>query len=326
MPTAGLCRRTLLGSLLAGTTAGLWACQGEPVMPLRLGAHPWPGYELFFLARTQGRLDADQVRLVEMPSASASLRGLAAGSLEAAALTLDEVLSAVGRGLGLRVVAVLDVSLGADVVLARPGIGAVTDLPGRRIGVEATATGAVMLDAMLARHGLRKEDVQIVPMAADQHERAWREGRVDALVTFEPISSHLLADGARQLFSSAEVPGRIVDVLAVRGDVLATRGDALRQALAGHFQALESLRTQPAQVLPLLAPRLGQPPNEVAKAFAGLQMPGVADNLAWLRDGGQLEESAARLRGVMLAAGLLTQAVELQGLATDAYLPGRGAA
>ena len=196
----------------------------------------------------------------------------------------------------------------------------------RRIGVESSATGAVMLDAMLSRHGLQLSDVRVVPVAFDEHEGRWLAGQVDALVTFEPISSRLQAAGARVLFSSAEVPGRIVDVLAVRRDALAAQAVAIRHALAGHFAGLEVLRAQPADSLARLAPRLGQPVTEVARAYSALQLPGLADNRGWLRAGGRLQDTAARLRTVMLAGGLLARAVDLDALASEAYLPAGAAA
>lgn len=317
-----LCRRAALRWLVAAPgPLGLLACHLPPASPLRVGAHPWPGYELLYLARARQWLPADQVRLIEVPSASASLRGLATRSLEAACLTLDEVLLAAARGIELRVVAVLDVSMGADAVLGQPGIGSVAALVGKRIGVEPGATGAVMLDAMLNRHGLRPSDLQVEPIAFDEHEAAWRARRVDAIVTFEPVKSRLLRAGAQVLFSSAEVPGRIVDVLAVRADVLPTHGPALRRLLAGHFQARAAFRADPAGCAPLLADRLELAPAAVAAAYAELELPGVADNRVWLAGPRRLPESAARLREVMMAAGLLHEAVDVEPLATPDFLP-----
>ena len=314
-------RRQVLPLFGAGALALLGACRPALPDPLRLGVHVWPGYEMFHLAREQGRLSPRAVHLVEMPSASASMRALAMSSLEAAGLTLDEVLTARAHGVPLQVAGVLDVSLGADVVLARPGIETVTALAGRRIGVEASATGAVMLDAMLARYGMRTSDLKVERIPFDQHEAAWRAGRVDALVTFEPVRGRLLAGGARLLFSSAEVPGRIVDVLAVREDALPASGPALRQALAGHFWALEAMQQAPRAQVPALAARLGLTPAEAEASYAELDMPGLPDNQAWLRPGGRLQASAERLREVMMAAGLLREAVDLDRLGTADWLP-----
>lgn len=318
-------RRVCLAAALAAL-APLSACRSGPRGPLRLGCHPWPGYELFFLARDLGDWPADAVHLVEMPSASSSLRGLGTQSLHAAGLTLDEVLSARARGMDLRVVGVLDVSMGADVVLARSHLGSVAALAGQRVGVEASAVGAVMLDAMLSRHGMRVSDVRIVPLDVDQHEAAWRERRIDALVTYDPTAGRLLAEGARPLFSSAEVPGSIVDVLAVQADVLEPRATQIRAALRAHFGALAALRQTPQQHLPLIARRLGISAGELEASLARLELPGVADNHAWLRPGGRLQDSADRLRQVMVRAGLLANPPGLELLGSADFLPAGGAA
>lgn len=306
-------------------SAALGACQAPAGPPLRVGAHPWPGYELFYLARARQDLPSAQARLIEVPSASASLRGLATQSLEAACLTLDEVLTARARGIDLRVVAVLDVSMGADVVLGQPGQDSVAALVGKRIGVEPSATGAVMLDAMLSRHGLAPSALHVQPIPFEAHETAWRSRQVDAIVTFEPVKSRLLAAGASVLFSSAEVPGRIVDVLAVRADAMAPHAAGLRRLLAGHFRALAQFRADPAGSAPMLAARLGLAPAEVPGAYAQLELPDVAANRGWLAAGGRLQEAAARLREVMMGAGLLREAVDTDLLAVPDYLPQEGA-
>ncbi len=155
-------RRHFLGLIAGGGTfaaaAALGGCSfGEPL--LRLGAQPWPGYELLYLAREKGWLDGDAIRLVEMPSASDSIQALFAGALEGAALTLDEVLSVSAAGLSLKVVAVLDVSLGADVLLAQPRFRTLAELKGRRVGVENSATGALMLEGALAAAQLSLREI-----------------------------------------------------------------------------------------------------------------------------------------------------------------------
>jgi NitT/TauT family transport system substrate-binding protein len=274
-------RRRALG---LGLTALLQsACSDGVGMPLRFGAHPWPGYEFLYLARERGYLASEQVRLIETPSASASLRGLANHMLEGAALTLDEVLTAHSRGVALVVVAVVDVSMGADVVLLRPHGSGRQTLAGRTVGIEPSATAAVMLASTLVR-GM----------------------------------------GAAQIFSSAEIPGRIVDTLALRPDVLQQRPAAVQALVAAHFQALAEWRSDPVHCAPVIAPRLQLPPLQVPAAFSLLQLPDARMNQAWLRaDGGstQLQAMAQALMRVMVAAHLLPKELPLERLADGRFLP-----
>ncbi len=287
----------------------LAGCSAPHDHALRVGAHPWPGYELMYLARTRQYVDAERVRLVEVPNASASLRALASGALEGAGLTLDEVLSARARGLALQVVAVIDESRGADVLLGGPSVDSLAALKGRRIGVEQSATGALMLDAALQRAGLGMGDVKLVALESNEHATAFREHKVDALVTFEPARSLLMRQGARPLFSSAEAPGLIVDVLAMRADVLAEHAAAVRALVAGLFRARgDWLRDATAQA-PLMAPRLQLSAAEVVKTFGLIDLPDEASN---------------RRVQVMRRAALLHGAVDpldgMPALGTDRYL------
>lgn len=291
-------------------------------MPLRIGAHPWPGYELLYLARQRRQLDSQQVRLIELPSASASLRALAVRSLEGAALTLDEVLLARARGIDLTVVAVLDESRGADVVLVQPGLQAVGALRHRRIGVEVSATGSLMLDAFLARQGLAPRDVQVVALSIEAHQEAFLRGQVDALVTYEPVRAQLRQAGAVQVFSSADIPGTIIDTLAIRTAWLDSHAAAIRHAVAAHFWALAQWRRHPEHCAPQMAPRLGLDAEAVLASYADMALPDVKANRAWLAPGlGRIHKLARQLVDAMRRADILSESPELSGLASDAFLP-----
>ena len=99
------------------------------------------------LAQSLKYFDTKQVRLVELANASQSSQAMRNGTVDAAMLTLDEVLNLKQNGLDLRIVLVMDVSNGADVLMANPSIAKLADLRGKRVGVESSAVGAVMLDA-----------------------------------------------------------------------------------------------------------------------------------------------------------------------------------
>jgi NitT/TauT family transport system substrate-binding protein len=108
-------RREFLGfSIAAGlSAAGLPGCSDSG--PLRFGIHPWIGYEPLYLANDFNWLPAT-VALQPGNSATDSMDGLLSGALDGAALTLDETIRIWSRGLELVVVAVADVSAGADVL------------------------------------------------------------------------------------------------------------------------------------------------------------------------------------------------------------------
>ena len=94
-------RRWLVHAIALSALACRPGCS-KPIPLLRVGSIVFPGYELMFLARELQLLDPNQVRLVELQSNSDTVRALASGQLEAAAMTQDELMSARAEGVDLR--------------------------------------------------------------------------------------------------------------------------------------------------------------------------------------------------------------------------------
>lgn len=326
--TTSVTRRRFLG-LAVGTMAtvftgmGLSGCsRKEPLV--RIASNVWPGYELLYLARDRKYFNKEQVSMVEMPSASVCIEALAAGTVEGACLTLDEVLTARSEGLELSVITVLDVSLGADVLLVRPEIKNLQELKGRRIGVEQSAVGAIMLDAVLRKAGLESKDLQIIHMNVNKHRDAYLKSEVDALITFEPVVSQLSDQNPSMLFTSADIPGRIIDVIAVRPEILEMSPIAVQQLVAGHFRARESFLKKPEEASKVLSRRLNLKPEDVPATYHGIDLPDVSENYKFLSgESPSLENSASELVQIMLDAKILPNMVEVTNLADGRFLPKR---
>ena len=287
-------------------------CLDQPQPALRVGTNVWPGYEPLYLARETGLLRSGEARLIEYPSATEVLRGFRNHSIDAAALTFDEVMLLAQDDVDCAVVLVMDLSAGGDVILGRPGLDSMADLRGRRVGLERTALGAFFLPRALQECGMVDAEITAVDLQVHEHARAFREGEVDAVVTFDPVRSELLAEGAELLFDSSRIPGEIVDVLVVHGEVLRQRRPAVRRLVQQWFRALEWMAQEPDQASGLIAPRLKLAPEEVLQAYDGLVLPDLEQNRRLL--GGETPElmvSGRRLAGFLLTADLLQRPVEV---------------
>ena len=311
---------------LGGVALSLSGCGFLADRPLRIASQVWPGYELMFLAREQGWLDASRVHLIETTSASDSLQALAEGRVDGAALTLDEVLTARSRGIALSVVMIFDMSAGADMLLVRPDIEKLSDLKGRRIGVEQGAVGGLMLASILRSAGLKKQDVTEVLLTIDRQADAWSQNQVDAVITYEPVASKLLDQGGVKLFDSRDIPDTIVDVLAIRSDAL-DRGHAraVRHLLSAHFQALDYFNRNPYDSAFRMASRLHLQADRVLSEYKGLLLPD-ADNNRRLLAGARPEllETARRVSAIMVESKLLPRDDPMDGLLRAEFLPAAG--
>lgn len=265
-----------------GLAFGLLACSELPQPPLVVGLNTWVGYDPLVLARDRGLTDAQQVKVVELISSAEALRHLRNGLLDAAGLTMDEALRLADGGFDVRIVAVLDTSAGADVVVAAPRIRNLQALRGERIAVEDATVGTLMIDRLLRKARLQREDVTVVRMDATQHLMALQSERVAAAVSYAPMDGPIQAQGYRAIFDSREMPGEIVDVLVVRADVLRQRPQAVDALLQAWAAGLDAMQRDPAGAAASLGPGADLSPAQYLAVQRGLRYYTPAQSLGLL--------------------------------------------
>lgn len=304
------------------TLFSLIACDLKPKEPLKVGTNVWPGYETFYLARSLGIYQQEKIKMVEMPSATEVSHAFSHHLLDVATLTLDEVLVLMQYQPDIRVILVIDVSHGGDVLLAKAGINNLIEIKGKRIGVERGTVGAILLDGALMMANLTATDINIVPLSVDEHLMAYKNNEVDAVVTFEPVKTKLLQLGARQLFDSSQIPNRIVDVLVTRQRVIEQQGGDLKKLIAGYFEALAYFNRHKEDASLRIAPRLMLQPSEVLSQYDGLILPKLSDNRQLLSgEKAVLKTSAENLVKLMLKKELLFKNVVTEHFIEAGFLP-----
>lgn len=315
-------RRDFLGlSIAAGlSVAGLAGCRKSG--PLAFGIHPWIGYEPLYLAGDFGWLP-ESVVLRSGTSARDSMHGLLSGELGGAALTLDETIRVWSQGTELVVVAVADVSAGADVLVARPYIKKLADLRGQRVAVELDGVSGILLLRILEVAGLARDDIVTVDLPVDQHPEAWSRGDVDASVCYEPTVSVLEQEDGFRLFDSSEMPETIFDVLVVTRDTADRNPGAVHDLVVAHFAGLRHLVRSMHDSIYRIASRQGIHPENVKSALGTVMLPDLAANQRYLAVSGRVETVARSISRLMLREGMITTDPRIQRLCDPAFLPRR---
>jgi NitT/TauT family transport system substrate-binding protein len=290
-------------------------CMREPEPALRIGTNVWIGSEPLYLARELGRLDPAAVQLVEYSSASEVLRAFRNQAIDGMVISLDELFGLAADGYQPRIVLVVDVSHGADVVVGRRGMRSMRDLKGKAVAVESSALGAFVLSRALAKNGMQASDVEVVHLESNEQPSAFEKGQVDGAVTFDPYRAQFLHAGASTLFDSTQIPGEIVDLLAVRATVFDKQPKSIRALLTGWFGALDYMKIDPADAARRMGIRQQTSGEQFLQALQGLHIPSREENLRML--GGSNPELAItgrRLMSLMVDAKLLRQEVQIQGI------------
>lgn len=299
----------------------LFACSASYSQTLRVGSTLWPGYEPLYLAN---EIDAYQhdIRMIHYPSTSDVIRAFKNKALEAAALTLDEVVMLSEYNIPVDIILVLDISEGADVIMGRPDLKDIQGLIGKKVAVESTAVGAYTLSRALAIHDIEFDKVELMNSEQSRHIDNYKKGLVDAVVTYEPVRTKLLHLGAIELFSSKEIPGEIIDVLVVHRDVIKSHKDQLYDIAQGWFKALEYLKTDTIKAHQFIASRMKISSKNVEESYYGLTLPSKDKNTELLSgEPSLLDKSLIRLSHHMFKLELVNSKSTSNVLTNATFLP-----
>lgn len=304
----------LLGAIACLLTITI-GCTVAPPSPLRIGLNIWPGYEPLFLAQTLELFGDYPIALKDYPSSTESSQALRNGDIEVAGLTMDETLLLAQTNPDIRVILITDFSNGADVLMAKPEIQTLADLKGKKIGVESNALGGYVLARILEKANLSLGDIQVISLGVSEHENAYKENLVDAVITFEPVRSTLLQEGATILFDSTQIPQEIVDVLVTEQTTIDERPEALKILLEGWFSALAYNQENPLKAAEIMAVREQIDTQRFIESLNLLTIPDLQTNLQLLtKEDDFLVEGVKKLQTIMLENNLLSQEISLDAL------------
>ncbi len=287
--------------------------------PLRVGIIPWIGYESIYQAKEFGWLDAD-VELVEGSIASDSFKRIISGEVDAAAMTIDDIILARSKGISLTVVAVLDISAGADILLSKIQITDLSQLKGKRIGCENSALASLILAKTLDKADLNEDDVSIVRVSPPEQSGAWEKDEIDLAITYEPFASSLIDKNAYHVLSSRDLPELIFDVLAIRTDRIKGRESAIRKLLQAHFRALGYFHENYKDTIYRIATREGVSPVAIERALRGVILPSKEANDIYLSENSRLFVSLNELNSLMQDKGFIAHKVTLENLVNKNYM------
>jgi NitT/TauT family transport system substrate-binding protein len=115
------------------------------------------------------------------------------------------------------------------------------------------------------------------------------------------------------LFDSTQIPGEIVDLVAVRASVVERRPAAVRALLNGWFDAIDYMKKDPVDAARRMGIRQQTTGEQFQEALRGLRIPSRDDNLRMLSGPSpELAVTGRRLMSLMVEAKLLRSDLEIE--------------
>jgi NitT/TauT family transport system substrate-binding protein len=245
--------------------------------PLRLGYSDWPGWVAWQVAIDKGWLAQAGLDVqFQWFDYSASMDAFVAGQLDGDLVTNGDALVMNASGTRNVMILVTDYSDGNDMIVARPEIHSLRDLRGRKVGLEIGLVEHLLLLDGLRRAGMTQNDVVLVNAKTNETPQVLASGQVAAIGAWQPNSGEAMraVPGAHPIFTSAQAPGLIYDVLAVSPQSLAIhRDDYLR--LIGVWNRVVHYIVDPAtqaDAIRIMAMRVGLTSAQYRSLIAGTHL------------------------------------------------------
>lgn len=262
----------LAASILLGSFT--FSAQAEP---LKIGYSDWPGWVAWEVAIEKGMFKEAGVDVeFEWFDYVASMDAFAAGKLDAVTMTNGDALVTGATGASNVAIIINDYSNGNDMVVGAPGIESIKDLKGKKVGVEIGFVGHLLLLNGLEKNGMTEADVELVNVPTNETPQVLASGDVSAIVAWQPNSGQALTlvPGSKKIYSSADEPGLIYDVLAVSPSSLSVNKEAWTKVVDVWYKAVAYIldpATQ-ADAVSIMAARVGVTPEEYKPFLAGTKI------------------------------------------------------
>jgi NitT/TauT family transport system substrate-binding protein len=211
-----------------------------------VGWMPWPYAAESGILKKWADKYGISIEMVEINDYVESINQYTAGAFDGVAVTdMDCLTIPAASGVDSTAVIVGDYSNGNDAVIlkrAKPGDQpALADIAGRKINLVELSVSQYLLSRALETIHLAERDVSLVNTSDADIVAAFGTGGVQGVVTWNPQVTEILKDPlAQKVFDSSQIPGEIIDMLAVKTAVLKDN-PKLGMALAGAWYEVTRL-------------------------------------------------------------------------------------
>lgn len=197
------------------------------------GWMPWPYAQQAGIVKKWADRYGLTINIVQVNDYAESVNQFTAGKLDGVTVaSMDALTIPAAAGKDSSAIIIGDYSNGNDGLVAK-GVDSIAALKGRPVHLVELSVSHYLLARALDKSGLSLRNVRTINTADADIVGAFASPDVEAAVTWNPQLSAIGAQpGAKMLFTSADVPGEIIDLLVVDTATLKANPD-LGKALAG---------------------------------------------------------------------------------------------
>lgn len=301
-------KKTVLGLAVAAGLMGLAQAQETKVSVAISG---WTGFAPLTLAKEAGiyKKNGLDVSIRKIPQKDRHL-AIASGDVQCAATTVETWIVWNMNGVATTQLFKMDQGMGADGIVARPGIEKVADLKGKTVGVSAPGTNPhFTLSWILKKNGLTLKDVKTVTLEPAQAANAFisSNGGLDAAVTYEPYLSLVRAkpEAGRLIADSKQYP-MVFDTFGCTPKFIKEHPAAAKALTESYFEALEMIEKDKAKSFAIMGADVKQTAEQFEKSQANIRWADREANLRFFN--GEIQAFNAEAAVLLQEIGVIKSA------------------
>lgn len=249
-------------------------CSGLNAKTLKIAYSDWPGWVAWEIAIQKDWFKEEGVDVEFLWfDYVASMDAYVAGQVDAVCMTNGDALVTGATGKPSVGIIINDFSNGNDMIVGAPGIESIKDLKGKKIGVEEGFVCHLLLLKGLSDNGMSADDVEILNTPTDQTPQVLKSGDVAAIGAWQPNSGQSLktVPGSKPIYTSADAPGIIYDLLFVSPETLDSHKEEWMKITKVWYRVVEFLKDEENidEALEILSARVSLKPAEYEPFFEG---------------------------------------------------------
>ncbi len=248
------------------------------------------------------------------------------GRLDVNTFGLFDLLGYIAQGADLVAIINADYSVGAEKLIARPGIEQLPDLKGKKIAVSENSYFAYILEVAIGRVGLKTKDVQIVDIQPEKAPEALIKGEVDAMLTFEPYATQSLeAIKGRDLFETSQTPGLSPTLIVFQRKFIEERKSDVIAFVKVWQRATTFIKEHPDKAFGIIASMNKKTPEEIrqnAKLYKILDLRDNEQAFSFAAGFDSLHGAVRRVNDYMIAKGITDKKLDSSYFLEGSFIRG----
>ncbi len=273
------------------------------IPPIRIATSPWPGFELLHLADKKGFFEEEgvSVKIVRLSALEDARRAYERGQVDGMTGSLVEIIKANENGRSAKILLITDISNGSDIIIARKGINSLTDLKGKKIGLEPDSFGISMIAGALKKGGLSFDDVKLEGVNQLNISDALLSGKIDAAHTYYPYSTEIMKQKYKmvKLMDSSNIPNEIIDIIAIDSDIILHRKEDIKAIRRAWNKAVTYSREHKNEATLIMAEIENISQHDFNNAINGAKILNISEQQPFFLQGGILEQKLLKTNDIL---------------------------